>query len=129
MSLEDHMLEKISKGIAMAKQVEDTIKGFDPVTTAFNIGFKFDLYSEYKGKILVITGNKEKPAGLSISQADYVVVEDFHTAYVLPMATIKEFIRSNFRTLEKSIDDEYEHIGVLIPVERIEAISQYKILI
>ncbi len=127
MDIEHDLVIKVGKAIHLCGLLEKKLEGFDPGTTGFSIGFKFELFRVKDDKLIVITGNKEAPAGISTSGADYIVIHYNNKAYITGKEDLKQYIRDNFKSLEKTVDEQYHHIGVVIPISKAIELTQYEV--
>ncbi len=114
MNIEKDFANKTYKCVKIIHEFEEKLKNTKPGTSGFSVGFKCDYIRSVDGRFEVITGNKNAPAGISLSEADYVAIESHPNVYVVGKEDLKHFIKANHKDLDKSIDEEFQHMSVMI---------------
>ena len=72
--------------------------------------------------VLVLTGTKDNPAGISNTNASHVLFINDTTGdiYFMEISKLKEFIKLNWSELKKELDsDEFKILGVRIPINKL----------
>ena len=117
MELKEFIENQIPKLLNMT-----TVNGIDrifdmPTMLLASVSF-YPVEMNNDGIALIVTGVKEKPAGLSVTESNYVLFynrEIEKTKYIL-VEDLKSLIKERWSELEKKIDGSYENLGVLINV-------------
>lgn len=87
---------------------------------SIKVDVSFMVVPMQKGYAFVVIGTKENPAGITNTEADYVVflgkdLEDKNYIYnMLTVDSVKNLIKNKYTSLKKGIDENYEHMGVYI---------------
>ena len=75
------------------------------------------------GEVFITTGTKDKPLGISTSNANFVIFISSSGFVVYERKQILDFMKLNWKNkdvIEKSLDDNYENYGVKFNIIKIE---------
>jgi hypothetical protein len=95
----------------------DVLEGWRPNKMPLVIEFNPIPYRIDTAEAFIITGSKDKPAGVSTLKDDFVLFFDPKrkgTSVYCHADVLKDYIRANFKDLKQGNSDHYQHIGYFI---------------
>lgn len=110
----------VSKKLAKLNEIMKKVEKIDPDPQSVTVGIKFyPIRINEQNECFVPFGTKDEPAGLTTTDADYILFmyPDGELGYV-EVEIIKAFIKEHYKELKKDIDPyEFRISGVVLPMD------------